>query len=356
MPVKNPLSGAWHEQWLVYVKLTDIDPDLAEAFVTDGVSSTAYESTGAEYYFTKSGQIDWVKLATLKFHQSYFRHETEPQETLRTIAGVPMVKLNNKSWYENMLPKAADSTVPTNDASDLYKHLQDFAMLQQMSMVEETFESYVAKYGGKIAKAVEGDPEILAFSREWKTPSTMVDPTTGTPSAAWIFENTFDLGKSKPKRFNEPGFILGFQTVRPKMYEAGLKSSMVGNMWGFSDWFPIYTIPDPTAGIKSIDSDDAIFEAATRTDLGEIELIYDHRDILSNGETFINDYDPPFDLPLTNSLLLEDASTPEDNRGEYPVVADINLLFKDGVATKCYYDGMAFATISGHVRNDTPLR
>ena len=34
MPVRHPLVGAWLETWLVYVKLTDIDPALAEMFVS----------------------------------------------------------------------------------------------------------------------------------------------------------------------------------------------------------------------------------------------------------------------------------------------------------------------------------
>lgn len=351
MPLVNPIEGAWLETWLVYVKLTDIDPDLATQFIQDTTPTGLY-GADSDRYFAKTGQVAWIKNATLKFHEAYFKHETEPTEDLKTIDGVPRVKLNNRSWYQNMMFKPADDAVPTNDASDLYKHLSEYRILQQMSMVEMTYEKYLEQYGAKPAKETEGDPEILRFARSWVTPANTVDPSTGAPSSAWLWKD--DVTLDKPKRFTEPGFVMAFATIRPKLYQANLASSLIGNQWGFSDWYPIYNQGDPTLGIKSIQTDDAVFAAGSRTDVGELEMIYDHRDLLAHGEQFVNNFSPPYALPVTGALTMEDAAAPEDLRGEYPAQADINALFA-GTDKVCYYGGMGFLTISGHVVDGTPM-
>jgi len=359
MPLRYPLGGAWLETWFAYVKLTDIDKDLGQMFVQDGMSSTAYERTGGNdaRHFVGNADVDWVALCTNKVHSSYFMHETETPEVQRQIDGVPQVKMSNRSWYENLMVKAGDVTVPTNDASDLYKHLQDYETLQQMGMVEMTYEKYLEQYGANITRETEGDPEILRFARSWTLPTNKVEPSTGSPTTAWTWSD--DISADKPKRFNEPGFIIGLQAIRPKMFQDNVTRSLVGKLWGFSDWFPIYTLDDPTAGIKSIGTDSNIFKAASRTDPGELELIYDHRDLLMNGETFVNcsNAEHPYTLPFSTGLKLEDASTPEDLRGEYAESSDVDLLFSsvNSDETVCYYDGIVNLRITGHVKQGTPL-
>lgn len=357
MPVKNPLVGCWLETWLVYVKLTDIDPDLGQMFISDSESSTSYEaSADNERTFTKNGKIDWVQLCLNKFHASYFKHETEPVESSRTVeTGIPKIKLNNKSWYQNFAYEDADVAVPTTDASDMYKHLQEYAILQQMSLTEMTYEKYLEQFGGSVARAAEGDPEVLRFARSWTQPTNIVEPSTGTPTSAWVWSDDVTLGK-KAKRFNEPGFILCCQAVRPKMYNSTVRATATGQLWGFSDWFPIYNLEDPTAGIKTIDTDDTIFEAASRTDPGEKTMLYDHRDLLSHGEQFVNNWsDPEYAVPATSLQSFEDADNPETLRGEYALTADINSMFSVTADSFCNYDGIAMLTISGHVKDQTPL-
>lgn len=356
MPLNYPLGGAWLETWLVYVKLTDIDKDLGEMFISDSVATTGRTlASASERTFGASGQIDWISAAIDKLHRSYFRHENEATAT-KTIDGVPMVKLNNKSWYENMMFQDADVAVPTTDASDLYQHLQEYSILQQMGMVEMTYQKYLEQYGAVLPKEAEGDPEILRFAKSWTLPTSIVEPTTGAPTSAWVWND--EIKADKPKRFNEPGFILGVQCVRPKLYQKHIPYSMVGEMWGFSDWFPIYNLDDPTAGIKEITSASDMFHADARTDAGDVTMIYDHRDLLMNGEQFINNWSThPYTLPVSTGLTHEDAATPEDIRGEYPTSTDIDAVFKNAASDeKCvYYDGIALMTLSGHVSQSTPL-
>lgn len=260
MPVKHPMAGAWLEQWLCYVKFTDIDRALGQMFISDSVATTGYTfAADTPRYFGSIGQINWVQKCVERIHSAWFMHDGE---TRRTIDSVPMVKLNNTSWYQNMMFEPTDAAVPVTDASTMYEHLDGWMMLQQMQLTELTYEQYLETYGVKSVRQNVGDPEILAFSRSWTQPVNTVEPTTGTPSSAWIWADEFKT--TKPKRFDESGFIIVLQTVRFKMYNAllNLESSMVGNLWGFSDWFPSYNLSDPTARVKQMASTDLVFGAS----------------------------------------------------------------------------------------------
>jgi hypothetical protein len=356
MPLNHPLGGAWKEGWLVYVKLTDIDKDLGQSFVSDDVASTGYEaSSDGARYFHKTGDVRWIRLAVERIHSAYFVHETEPPEARRFIDGVPLIKINNRSWYENMAFEESDVTVPTGDASDLYKHLQEYAILQQMQLTEMTYEKYLEQYGGQIPRATQGDPEILRFSRSWTLPTNIVEPTNGTPTSAWVWSDEVKLEKAK--RFEEPGFLVYLEAIRPKLYNRRVETSFIGQLWGFSDWFPIYNLNDPTAGIKTLSTDWSGFGAGFRSDSGAVNMLYDHRDLLTNGEQFVNNWTAqPYRLPIAQGMSADDADSPEDLRGEYPLITDIDALFADGANDVCYYDGIAFLNISGHVAQQTPVR
>lgn len=352
MPIRHPMAGAWLEQWLVYVKFTDIDRNLGQMFISDTYATTGFTyAADAPRYFGASGQINWVQKAVERVHQSYFVHDGE---TPRTIDGVPMVKLNNTSWFQNMMFEPTDATVPTSDASTMYEHLDAWMMLQQMSMTELTYEKYLETYGVSAKVQSQGDPEILAFSRSWAQPVNTVEPTTGVPSSAFVWADEFKV--NKPKRFDEPGFIIALQAVRPKLYNSltTLKASMVGNLWGFSDWFPSYNLSDPTARVKQIASTDPVFGAGAQ-DAGTKQLIYDAADLLSHGEQFLNGGASVYTLPVSTGLEVKTASQPEDMRGEYCKAADVDGLFLGAAAQDrvLNYEGMAFAVISGHIADMT---
>lgn len=352
-PVKHPLAGSWLDVWLVYVKLTDLDENLGNMFISDSVSSTAFEADADRpRTFTKTGQIDWIKLCLEKIHTSYFIDEGE---TPRTIDGVPKVKVNNVAWYQNLTFEDTDVSVPTTDASDLYQHLNEYAMLQQMQMTELTYEKYLETYGVKLPSADQNKPEILRYARSWTQPVNTVDPVTGAPSSAWYWSDEVKMDKAK--RFQEPGFVLAVASIRPKVFNKHVPYSMVGNLWGFSDWFPSYNLEDPTAGIKTIDAGtDKVLHADARTDLGSKNVLYDHRDLLSHGESFVNTQTEHIhDLPYYSGMILNDASTLPDLRGHYATDADVAALFTSAVAGSqfTYYEGICQARISGHITDTT---
>lgn len=348
MPINHPLSGAWLETWMFYVKFTDLDRDLGQMFISDTYDDTGWTAASdSARYFTKSGQVDWVRKCMERFHDAYFVHDNE---TPRTIDGVRKCKLNAVSWNQNLMFKPDDAAVPTVDASDQYEHMNNWMMLQQMQMTELTYEKYLETYGVQQVRQNVGDPEILRFARSWTQPTNTIEPTTGAPSSAWAWSD--EIKMEKAKRFDEPGFVVMCATVRPKMYPVTLASSMIGELWGFSDWYPSYNLQDPTAGVKEIPGSSSLLAAGGAT--GNKNFIYDHRDLLTHGEPFVNcaQGDHFYDLPYFAGPAFGDSAEPEDMRGEYADDTSIDAMFS-GVNKGLYYEGMASATIAGHVTDTT---
>ena len=351
-PLKNPLGGAWLETFAFFVKLTDLDRTLGQMFITDTMPTTGWTAAADQpRYFTKAGQIEWVKRCALRVHQEYFTHDNETQRFIDT--DLPLCKLNHKSWYSSSIREAADIAVPTNDGGDQFQHMQNWFMLQQMSLTELTYEKYLETYGGKAPEAVLGRPELWGFHQAWTLPVNTVEPTTGVPSGAWVWN--FDMKIEKPKRAQEPGFLIVMAVVRPKLFQKNVAASLLGEFWGFSDFFPSYNLMDPAASIKRVLSTAPVYAAAAQ-DAGVDNVLYDHKDLLLHGEAFVSNWSPRYAIPATTGLEVKAASEPEDLRGEYPRVADIDNLFAGALANQreIFYDGMIAATISGHLVETTP--
>lgn len=361
MPVKHPLAGAWFETWLVYVSLTDIDPLLAQMFITSDTPTTGF-TAGSDLprYYTKSGQINYLRLATDRVVETYFRNEEEPGALTRTMLapdlGIHLAQRQNWDWAQNLMFKPASmdmadmpSSLPTEGT------LTPLEIMKMAGMSELTYEKYLMEYGVVQKEAIKEarKPEILRYTRDWTTPVNTVEPTTGRPSSCWSWSST--IKSDKPRRFDEPGFVIMLGCVRPKMFDPTLTASMIGEMWGFGDWFPVYNLEDPAAGIKQLDG-----AVLVRPGGSDDPLIYDHRDLLSHGEQFVNDWAQPYDLPSITSRNMADLQSYPNLRGLYPTSDNIDALFvEDAEETprtafmRCYYEGIAGVEITGHVVDTT---
>lgn len=361
MPVKHPLAGAWFETWTVYCSLTDLDENFAQMFISEDVSPTAYQAAADQpRYFTKAGQIQYIKLAMDRVVEHYFRDEEEPAgSVVKTIDGVHMAKRQSMDWAQNLMfkPTAMDAAyLPSALPED--GTLTPLEIMRLSGMSEITYEKYLQQYGvaQKEMAKVTKVPEILRYTRDWTTPANTIEPTTGRPSSAWAWSST--IKSEKPKRFDEPGFVLTFGCVRPKMFDPTLRASMIGELWGFADFFPVYNLEDPAAGLKLIQTSNhkVLNVNVSTTD----PLLYDHRDLLSHGEGFVNNWSGPYDLPSVTSRNLADGVVYPALRGQYPSAADIDNLFVESEAGTpdpskmlLYYEGIVGAEITGHVVDTT---
>lgn len=360
MPVKHPLAGAWFETWTVYVALTDISESLATMFISDTQSPTAFQATADQpRYFTRTGQVEYIKRAMDAVVFNYFRDEQEPGWNTRLIDGVHMAGRQNFDWAQNLMfqpatmnPALLPAAMPE---SGTYTPLE---IMKLAGMSEITYEKYLMQYGVVKEETVKASrvPEILRYTREWTLPTNTIEPSNGRPSSAWAWSNT--IKSEKPKRFDEPGFVITIGCVRPKMFDPTLRASMIGELWGFQDWFPVYNLEDPAAGIKTIDASHQVLARVGGAQPAATDpLIYDHRDLLAHGEQFVNDWTTqPYRLPQSNNRSLADGATYPNVRHKYPALADVNQLFTESdqgtpaeSRMRLYYEGIASAEITGHV-------
>lgn len=354
-PLKNPFVGAWLESWLFYVKLTDLDRDLGQMFISDTYSTSGWTS-GADrpVFFTQSGEIAWIEKCVNRIHEAFFLTEGETAR-VNFGDGIPAVKLNNRAWYQNLMFEPAEVALDVTGERDHTEQISAWQMVQQMQMTELSYESYLEQYGVKSMNLGIGEPEILRFTRSWTKPTNIVEPSTGVATSAWVWNDEMKL--EKDKRFEEPGFVIQLATVRPKMYMEGQEYSMLQTLWGFSDFYPAYNLPDPAAGIKRIGTDDPVFKSDLNAAEGEVQLLYDHRDLLSHGEQFINDRTPQYSIPFATGWSTIAAANKADVRGEYAESTDIQGLFTGGTADTqtVVYEGITGLTIAGHVQDTTPM-
>lgn len=345
-PIKDRLAGWWYETWLVYVKLTDIDPDLGQMFVDDNYSTAGLTaSADAPRYYTKSGQIDWVRLCVEKIHADYF---LDDGETPRTIDGVRQVKVNNTNWMESAVFVGSEPALTTTGEHDMYENFTAYQMMRQMHMAEMGYEEYLKQFGVQSIKTEEGHPEILRYVRDWVYPVNSVEPTTGVPSSAVVA--SVNAEHQKDIYFKEPGFLVTVSTVRPKMFEGRQAATYVGELFGFSDWFPIMRAGDPTGGIKEVPSTSPVF-TGNSGDAGR-PLYVDTRDLLTHGEQFINSVT---DLPTYSGFDHSAAATDQEIRGEYASEADIDALFEgaDPEDKFFHFDGIVSHQILGVTQDRT---
>jgi len=355
-PIKNPLAGSWLESWVFYVKLTDIDRDLGQMFIADDYSTTGWTATvDVESQFTKTGQINWIAQCMARIRDAYFKNEGEPTVNVGAPdTYVPMIKLNQRSWYQNLMFEPAEVALDTTGERDHTEQMNAYQMLTQMQMTELTYEKYLEQYGVQSTNIGIGDPEILRYTRSWTKPVNHVDPSSGAPSSAWVW--TDEMKMEKDKRFLEPGFIIQCAAIRPKFFNALQLYSMVGELWGFTDWYPAYNLSDPTAGVRRIPSDTPVMDPSINGAEGTVQMLYDHRDLLNHGEQFVNDTaNNPYPHPMHNGMDWLAAASAEKVRGEYPLLSDINALFVGATEAtqRVQYEGITSLTLAGHVQDTT---
>lgn len=353
-PLASPLAGAWLETWQFFVKLTDIDSALSEMFIGQLTDGTAYQALADQpRYFTKTGQYEWCKLATERIHELYFRDEGET--IVMHPDGVPMIKRIASDPFESAVHHEAvqDSTAAMTgdtDGEEISAQVYHFMKMRQMGFDNLTYNDYLKNFGiSQPTVAKRGEPELLSYRRYWTLPSNTIDPSSGAPTGAWYWR--VDEKNEKPKRFTEPGFVIGYWAVRPKWLDGKLAGNYTSSLWGFEDWIPSYTLSDPAAGLRKIDIDNNpwITEAIT----GVQNIWFDHRDLLAHGEQFVNGAGR-YTAPSANGRVWSDVATIPQLRGQYVLSTDLDALWTNSVTASGFdYDGIASLAVKGHVQDKT---
>jgi len=369
-PIKNPLCGWWNETMFFYVKVTDLyERDLlTEMFLNPEADLTSLDSaTAVDYYHenTSSGtDINWTWLCLKRIIDCYFRSPDDDHTTGKLTGSggttnMPMARYVHQSYLDSFI-NDADYVTPADEelldisagtagggddklmVSEIEEARKRYNLALMGNLTELTFEEYCAQYYNASVPAVAAnEPELLHHTREWQYPSNTIDPSNGTPRSAvsWVIKGSED----KQYFFKHPGFIVGINVVRPKVYFGNLSSSAAMLLKTAQAWFAPQLADDPFASMVKVAAGDA--PVTSNTDAYWVDM----KDLLLYGDQFVNFANTETDANLH--------AVPRATGGwQYPLTADVDSLFVSASpANQVWTDGLVNLTILGRQTDTSPM-
>lgn len=368
-PINNPLIGWWYEAYFFYVRLRDIEFHLKEDkgewldhMVTDpGTFNPASlrEAADAKFYHPAGG-IPWMKYAMQTIVEYFFRDQGEDWD-VATLDGLPLAQIQSRSWMDSLtlgmhkrverdvdMDLNDDGNISVQESLDAMAHWQ---ALRDAGLENLDYEDWIRTFGVSVPE-VESSfnqyrPELIRYYKSWQYPTNTIDPSTGTPSSAVSWVN--NLRADKDRMFKEPGFIIGLNVCKPKVFIKDQKGSLNAFMQTLPNWLPALNHDKYEAGFIQFGNTagplPSIFnDGATPTPAPEGYWV-DLRDLLKYGDQFVN-----FAPDAAQSAL--SVVTASGGR-RYATANDINGLFK-GNDKWIDQDGVVNLNIAGRVKDSTP--
>lgn len=352
-PILNSIIGWKKEYYYFYVKITDLMVDAMKEMFVDPTNAelSGYDAVAnSQPFYTAKGGVNWLSLGLTRIVDTYFRDDGEVTGDYVTADGLPIVQIRESTFLDSLtdkddLPEGAAISGAT-DAGDLDRLMDAFEQLRALGISDMTYEDWLRSNGIAIPNKDENKPELLARFSEFSYPSNTIDPTNGTPASAMSF--VFKNGERKPKRFKEPGFLIGLSITRPKVYFSGLAGSNAGFAQRAWDWMPNYIRAMPETSLKNFSAGTGpLGDRLNDTDGYWIDM----RDELLYGDQFQNmvafpaNSANPAAAYAQHMLPLPDVNL----KWKYPSEAMCKGFFVDAAGTKFYMrqDGYVSLSIKG---------
>lgn len=351
-PIVNPIIGWKTEIAFFYVRITDLLNDaIRDMFIdpTNAEISGGEAATDAAWYCAKGG-INWLKLATTRITETWFRDHGETIATATLANGYPIVQVRQNSFLDSLtdednMPEGAAISGAT-DAGDLERLMEAFEHLRALGIADMSYEDWLRSQGIAIPTKDEAKPERLWWTSDFQYPTNHIstDPTTvGTPTSAvsWVF----NTGMKERKFFEEPGFVCGYVIHRPKIYWGGLDGSAAGFAKRAWDWMPNYLRDMPETSLKSFAIDTGpLGERATNAD----GYFLDMRDELLYGDQWHNVVADGADPVTSYANHLMPLPSGTDIKYKYLTETMINNFFVNTSQPYVRHDGYFSLTVKGH--------
>lgn len=296
-PVSADLIG-WHaEQYIFYVKLTDLDDREAfrDMVVDPTYDATAIDATADDlftFFAAKAGLpgVNYVEKCLERVISEYFRDEDEAVGAA-TIGGKYIAKITHNSLADSLrLTSAyeaadvdfdvdldADATIT---ASEVSKAQQMWSAMIHQGLTDKSYEDFLKSYGIRPDETTEAHrPELLRYVRDWSYPTRLTDPATGTPTSAvqWSMQEQIN----KARFFKEPGFIFGVSVFRPKVY-LNQQGSLTAFLQNGLQWLPGEVMNNVAFGLENFAASTGPFDNITSP------YTLDLRDLMLYGEQYVN--------------------------------------------------------------------
>lgn len=354
-PIANPIIGWRKEYYWFYVRVTDLMSDAIKDMFIDPTNAEIAgmdEAANIQRDYVAKGAINWTRKCMERIVNTWFRDDGEVAGDFVTAAGDYIVQIKQQSFLDSVTDKDLISEgaaiAGATDAGDLDRLMDAFEMARMLTASNMTYEDFLRSYGIRIPEKDENKPELLHKMSDWQYPSNTIDAATGAPSSAVSF--VFKNGARQPKKFMEPGFIVGVSITRPKVYFGGLAGSAAGFAQRAWDWMPNYLMQFPEAALKSFAAGTGpLGDRTTDTDVYWLDM----RDDLIHGDQFQNMV--AFDADIADNTVGAHhlfALPGTDLKWKYPSETMIKSLFVDtATANKqtIRQDGVVSLSIKGAV-------
>lgn len=363
-PIANPLIGWWLEHYFFYVKHRDLggndgairtevekmmlDPEWTKVNIDDPTADVRYDF--------RANNINWAKMCLRRITEEFFRNEGEAWDIV-TIDTMPVCAASNQTILQSaeLADNVEDDTIVNEAGSAVLKASQLDAAFRQWEymrnndLTQMSYEDFLRTYGVRTSRIEQHRPELVRYSRAWQYPSSVVNPLDGIPSSAvsWAVEERGD----KDRFFIEPGFLVGIQCFRPKVYleQKGTASQYLDRAF---DWMPAILRDDVYSSLKRYANGTGPASQVTDTDGYWIDV----RDLYVYGDQFMfTGTNPETHTPSAfNFPNVVDLPTAGLNI-EYPDIDDANAVFIDvgGGRFNCRSDGIVSLNILGTQQDHT---
>lgn len=348
--------GWWCEYFFFYVKHRDlagydtdgsIGKELSDMMISNASLASFQDADGNAWTYAYPGAVDFLFECTKRVVDEYFRDEGENWDD-QLLDSVPLVKIYGRGasdGFERLTMATAyeDRTVTVpDDMNELSQAWQEWAALRDMQMTDMDYQDWMKTYGSGVREDEQSvnlhKPEDIAHLREFSYPTNTVEPTTGVPATAvgWRVASRMD----KRMFFSEPGWLVGFNTVRPKVYLGKQQGALAGAMQTRLSWLP--AILSDQQDYSHLLFDDAAGPLKGVMDAGNVDYWIDLKDLLNNGDQFVN-----YATPASGNTGVPFVALPTSaGQRRYAASAEIMALFSDTTNGRFRQDGICSLSIA----------
>lgn len=346
----SDIMGAHLEHYWFYVPLTCLpDAEAFKSMVINPEYDVSALITAAPDPFTNfaGGGINYVEMCLKKVVETYFRSEDHEEEYMTgSIDGRASAKVVTDDYTQSLAAPSHYTGIDidldldgdgTTTVSELERAREMYTRLMLNGAIEMTFEQFLSDYGIRQTVEEKNEPELLRYLRSYQDPIRGVDPTTGAPTARWTWKSQDSINKDR--LFKHPGFIIGVQVCRPKVFLGNLEGTATSFIQS-GNWLPAQSLNAIQHGLKEFAAGTGPIPSQTGG------YVVDLRDLLRYGEQFVN-----FDLAQDGHNVVALPSADLSNL-RYPSLADVQGLFASDLATKTKTDGLITYNIASHLGDD----
>jgi len=353
--------GWWKEYYFFHVKHRDLPgwevatdglgKDLIDMMVNNESLSGHAEGANVPWTYTPKGGVDYVKNALYRIVEEFFRDEGETAES-QAIDSVPITQIYGRGqddWsmrltLEGDYEDRRVSLDVDNDGDitmdEIDRAWQEWAAMRDSGLTDMDYEDWMRTYGvtstlPNVDRVDHHRPELLAHHREFSYATNTVEPSTGVPATAVGWRSAKQFRKSW--LFAEPGWIIGVTVQRPKVYLEAQEGNVASMMQTRNSWLP--AVLNDQLDVSHLLIAEGSGPLATLSDTANKDYWIDLRDLLNNGDQFINfapSNAPPFvTLPSTTG------------QRRYASNADAMSFFSDTTNGRFLEDGVVSLAIKG---------